>query len=417
MSLPPQDRHVYEVIDARRPCWAYFDLEFTRKDGLNAPSTATLTGHASATCGGGRRRRPTAGDRGDCARVGAADQVRAASSSGRTGRTASGGRRRSRLAARRPSRGRVIKALGDALTVQSGDARTTRSAVDTGVYTRDRRFRVWGATKHGDAGAAFDVTEQGVPRLPARRVYAVEAPRDAGRTKLQPGEPTASRSSARRAAAAAAVSGRRRGAAAPAALRGARAAGSWGGTAPPRRLLDARRRPRKFIIAGRGRASRRRCSPRRRRGARGAPARPPRQRRPHADVLALRRGGIPVGTVPPPHRQGPGRLEAGPAAPEPEPRRDGRPGQRPLLARATTAPLRAQRAHDEGGVCRLADHHSCRAAGTPRSTAPRCSRSKRAAKLVLFAATPAGAAGRRLARARGGLADDERLPVRAAKCA
>ena len=34
--LPPQDRHVYEVIDARRPCWAYFDLEFTRKDGLNA---------------------------------------------------------------------------------------------------------------------------------------------------------------------------------------------------------------------------------------------------------------------------------------------------------------------------------------------------------------------------------------------
>ena len=35
-GLHQQDRHVYEVIDARRPCWAYFDLEFTRKDGLNA---------------------------------------------------------------------------------------------------------------------------------------------------------------------------------------------------------------------------------------------------------------------------------------------------------------------------------------------------------------------------------------------
>ena len=41
--------------------------------------------------------------------------------------------------------------------------RTTTSFVDTGVYTRDRCFRVWDSTKHGDkAEAAFDVTEQRV---------------------------------------------------------------------------------------------------------------------------------------------------------------------------------------------------------------------------------------------------------------
>ena len=88
--LPPQDRHVYEVIDARRPCWAYFDLEFTRKDGLNAAvdGDALTERVISAACdalvaaagdrplatargqppAGNRprasdRRRPTAGDR------------------------------------------------------------------------------------------------------------------------------------------------------------------------------------------------------------------------------------------------------------------------------------------------------------------------------------------------------------------
>ena len=155
----------------------------------------------------------------------------------------------------------VIKALGDALTVQSGDARTTTSFVDTGVYTRDRCFRVWGSTKHGDkAEAAFDVTEQ--------RVFPGSRPVAFTRSKLretlvvpelQPGEidcleidgpvepppPPPSPGAAEEAAAPAAP-------AAPA------PAGSWedswdGATATP--LLDAMARPHPFIIArddGRG---------------------------------------------------------------------------------------------------------------------------------------------------------------------
>ena len=62
---------------------------------------------------------------------------------------------------------RVDAELGDALTVQSvqsGDVQTTTSFVDTGVYTRDRCFRVWGSTPHGDDdAAAFDVAGQRGP--------------------------------------------------------------------------------------------------------------------------------------------------------------------------------------------------------------------------------------------------------------
>ena len=28
-------RHYYEVIDADRPCWPYFDLEYARREGVN----------------------------------------------------------------------------------------------------------------------------------------------------------------------------------------------------------------------------------------------------------------------------------------------------------------------------------------------------------------------------------------------
>ena len=50
--VPAGRRHAYEVIDARRPCWAYFDLEFTRKDGLNASvdGDALTTRVVSAAC-------------------------------------------------------------------------------------------------------------------------------------------------------------------------------------------------------------------------------------------------------------------------------------------------------------------------------------------------------------------------------
>ena len=35
-QLPEASRNVYEIIDAKQPCWPYFDLEFSRADGLNA---------------------------------------------------------------------------------------------------------------------------------------------------------------------------------------------------------------------------------------------------------------------------------------------------------------------------------------------------------------------------------------------
>ena len=141
------------------------DPEFTRKDGLNAAVDGDApTERVSAACDA---LVAAAGDRPleieATARVGAADQVLAP----RRPAALDGRQRRPAPLAGSPHAGHladvVIKALGDALTVQSGDARTTTSFVDTGVYTRDRCFRVWGSTKHGDdAGAAFDVTEQRV---------------------------------------------------------------------------------------------------------------------------------------------------------------------------------------------------------------------------------------------------------------
>ena len=401
--LHPQDRHVYEVIDARRPCWAYFDLEFTRKDGLNAAvdGDALTERVVSAACDA---LVAAAGDRPLEIEVIVLASARPTKFSRHVVLRPhwTDGTRRPAPLAGSPHAGHladvVIKALGDALTVQSGDARTTTSFVDTGVYTRDRCFRVWGSTKHGDdEAAAFDVTEQRVfpgsrpvafTRSPLRETLVVP--------ELQPGEidcleieapvepppPPPSPGAAEEAAAPAAP-------AAPA------PAGSWedswdGATATP--CSTRRRSPTSSSSRGRAtEASRRRCSPRRRRGARGAPARPPRQRRPHADVLALRRGGIPVGTVPPPHRQGPGRLlsKPRPAAPEPEPRRDGRPGQRPLLAALLRRRrLRAQRAHDERR--RLPPREpprARRAGGRPQGRPRRAARVREGPLLVYTVAT------------------------------
>ena len=177
--LPPQDRHVYEVIDARRPCWAYFDLEFTRKDGLNAAvdGDALTKRVVSAACdrlmvAAGERpleievivlasARPTKFSRHVVLRPHWTDGARRAA-------PLAGSQHAGHLAEV------VVKALGDALTVQSDDARTT-SFVDTGVYTLDRCFRVWGSTKHGDdAGAAFAVRNRWLlPGLrPSARPFA-----------------------------------------------------------------------------------------------------------------------------------------------------------------------------------------------------------------------------------------------------
>ena len=187
--LPPQDRHVYEVIDARRPCWAYFDLEFTRKDGLNAAvdGDALTERVLSAACDA---LVAAAGDRPLEIEVIVLASARPTKFSRHVvlrPHWTDGARRPAPLAGS-PHAGHladvVIKALGDALTVQSGDARTTTSFVDTGVYTRDRCFRVWGSTKHGTTRVLRSRDgATGVPRLPARRVYAVAAPRDAGRTR------------------------------------------------------------------------------------------------------------------------------------------------------------------------------------------------------------------------------------------
>ena len=259
--LPPQDRHVYEVIDARRPCWAYFDLEFTRKDGLNAAvdGDALTTRVVSAACD---RLVAAAGDRPLEIEVIVLASARPTKFSRHVvlrPHWTDGARRRPAPLAGSPHAGHladvVIEALGDALTVQSGDARTTTSFVDTGVYTRDRCFRVWGSTKHGDkAEAAFDVTEQRV--FPGSRPVAFT--RSTLREtlvvpELQPGEidcleidapvepppPPPSPGAAEEAAAPAAP--------AP--------AGSWedswdGATATP--LLDATALPHKFIIARAG---------------------------------------------------------------------------------------------------------------------------------------------------------------------
>ena len=261
--LPPQDRHVYEVIDARRPCWAYFDLEFTRKDGLNATvdGDALTTRVVSAACDA---LVAAAGDRPLEIEVIVLASARPTKFSRHVVLRPhwTDGTRRPAPLAGSPHAGHlanvVIKALGDALTVQSGDARTTTSFVDTGVYTRDRCFRVWGSTKHGDkAEAAFDVTEQRVfpgsrpvafTRSPLRETLVVP--------ELQPGEidcleidgpvepppPPPSPGAAEEASAPAAP-------AAPA------PAGSWedswdGATATP--LLDATALPHKFIIARAG---------------------------------------------------------------------------------------------------------------------------------------------------------------------
>jgi hypothetical protein len=258
--LPPQDRHVYEVIDARRPCWAYFDLEFTRKDGLNAAvdGDALTERVISAACDA---LVAAAGDRPLEIEVIVLASARPTKFSRHVVLRPhwTDGERRPAPLAGSPHAGHladvVIKALGDALTVQSGDARTTTSFVDTGVYTRDRCFRVWGSTKHGDkAEAAFAVTEQRVSpgsrpvaftRSPLRETLVVP--------ELQPGEidcleievpvepppPPPSPGAAEEAAAPAAP--------AP--------AGSWedswdGATATP--LLDATALPHKFIIARAG---------------------------------------------------------------------------------------------------------------------------------------------------------------------
>ena len=183
----PRTGAVYEVIDARRPCWAYFDLEFTRgrpQRGCRR-HTRSMTAVPRLRRVGGRRRRPPL----EIEVIGLASAQPKISSRHvvlrfSDGRHAAAGAAR-RLAARRPSRGVVIEALGDALTVQSGDARTTTSFVDTGVYTRRRPLlpRLGVDDRRGDvADAAFADGATGVPRLPARRVYAVAAPRDAGRT-------------------------------------------------------------------------------------------------------------------------------------------------------------------------------------------------------------------------------------------
>ena len=163
-ALSRQDRHAYEVIDARRPCWAYFDLEFTRKDGLNAAvdGDALTKRVVSAACD---RLMVAAGERPLEIEVIVLASARPTKFSRHVvlrPHWTDGARRRPAPLAGSPHAGHladvVIEKLGDALTVQSGDARTTTSFVDTGVYTRDRCFRVWGSTKHGDdAGAAFAV--------------------------------------------------------------------------------------------------------------------------------------------------------------------------------------------------------------------------------------------------------------------
>mmetsp|Transcript_10769 Transcript_10769/g.29344 ORF Transcript_10769/g.29344 Transcript_10769/m.29344 type:complete len:274 (-) Transcript_10769:150-971(-) len=134
---------------------------------------------------GGRRRRPAAGDRGDRARVGAADEVLAPRRPpvALDGRRAARGAAR-RLAARRPSRaarGRGARRRAD---------RAERRRADDDELRRHRRLHarpllprlgVDEARRHRGRGVRRDGAEA-VSRLPARRVYAVGAPRDAGRT-------------------------------------------------------------------------------------------------------------------------------------------------------------------------------------------------------------------------------------------
>jgi len=258
--VPAGRRHAYEVIDARRPCWAYFDLEFTRKDGLNAAvdgdaltkRVVSAACHALVAAAGDRpleievivlaSARPTKFSRHVVLRSHWTDGARRAA-------PLAGSQHAGHLARR------VVAALGDALTVQSGDARTTTSFVDTGVYTRDRCFRVWGSTKHGDtAGAAFAVTEQRL--FPGSRPVAFtrsELRETLVVPELQPGEidcleieaPVEPPPPPEEAAAPAA----------PAAPAAAVDADSWesswdGATATP--LLDATALPHKFIIARAG---------------------------------------------------------------------------------------------------------------------------------------------------------------------
>ena len=188
--VPAGRRHAYEVIDARRPCWAYFDLEFTRKDGLNASvdGDALTTRVVSAACDA---LVAAAGDRPleiEVIVLASARETKFSRHVVLRPHWTDGARRPAPLAdsqhaghlARRVVAAlgdalTVVAALGDALTVQSGDARTTTSFVDAGVYTRDRCFRVWGSTKHGDdAGAAFAVRNRWLlPGLrPSARPFA-----------------------------------------------------------------------------------------------------------------------------------------------------------------------------------------------------------------------------------------------------
>ena len=168
--VPPAERHVYEVIDASRPCWAYFDLEFSRAGGLNAEVDGNALTERVVLEACAALRAAANGPSLEVEVVVLASERDTKFSRHvvlRPHRT-DGARRPAPLAGSRDAgrlAAKVSSALGSALHVQSTGAGACGNFVDARVYSSERCFRVAGSTKYGDDGrAAFTVRDRWLVR-------------------------------------------------------------------------------------------------------------------------------------------------------------------------------------------------------------------------------------------------------------
>ena len=163
--VAPGDRHCYEVIDARRPCWPYFDLEFYRGGALNAgvdgdALAARVVDAAVAELeAAAAREDPPAALRVEA--VVLASERPAKFSRHVVLRVFRGDGGPAPLAGSRAAgvlAARVSAALGPAGVVEA-EGRKPTAFVDAGVYTRARCFRLEGCSKLGAAaGSALAVS-------------------------------------------------------------------------------------------------------------------------------------------------------------------------------------------------------------------------------------------------------------------
>ena len=169
--VAPADRHCYEVVDARRPCWPYFDLEFYRGGALNAgldgdALVARVVDAAVAELDtAAAREHPPAALRVEAVVLASERPAKFSRHVvlrvfrvGGGPAPLSGSRAAGALAAS------VSAALGPAGVVEA-EGRKPTAFVDAGVYTRARCFRLEGCSKLGAAaGSALAVSGRVVVR-------------------------------------------------------------------------------------------------------------------------------------------------------------------------------------------------------------------------------------------------------------